>query len=355
MQALEEWFSARAAARAQFLNAQGWRGAQESAIGDDMAFRRYIRLRRGDGATIMLMEALPDTHPHATPGHRIGDYIRISRWLREKGVAAPAVHAADEQNGFVLIEDFGDVSFKAALEQGREREGLYTLATDVLSLLRAKTAAPDIALPGYYQSHVHTGRRRVVDWYMPLVRRARNPDGLAEDYLAVWASIEKKLAPAAQGFLHIDYHFENLMWRPAQSGLSQCGVLDFQGAMYGPAPYDLANLLEDVRVDVPADLRQRMMTRYLEAAPADARENFRQWYRVLATQYHCRVIGQFIKLVQMGKPRYLAHMPRVARYLREGLKDPLLAPLRVWFAEQGVDFTVEAPALDHALIREDAF
>jgi aminoglycoside/choline kinase family phosphotransferase len=194
---------------------------------------------------------------------------------------------------------------------------------------------------------------------MPVTRGQRNPDGLVEDYLRVWDGIEATLPPVPYGFLHIDYHFENLMWMPQRTGLARCGILDFQGAMVGPAPYDLANLLEDARIDVPADLRAAMMGRYCQVMNAEERAIFQAWYRILATQFHCRVIGQFIRLaIRDGKPRYMTMIPRLAGYIRDGLKDPVLAPLAAWFTAQGIDFTaVDGFDLDKAakLIREDAF
>jgi aminoglycoside/choline kinase family phosphotransferase len=186
-----------------------------------------------------------------------------------------------------------------------------------------------------------------------------NADGLAEEYLAVWDSIERGLPPAPTGFLHIDYHFENLMWLPEREGIQRGGVLDFQGAMVGPCAYDLANLLEDARVDVPQDLRAEMLNRFCAGMDREQRDTFLAWYRVLATQFHCRVMGQFFRIaVKDGKKRYLAFLPRVAKYIEAGLRDPLLAPLRAWFDRQGVDFTsYSEPDLKRAkeLIRSDAF
>ena len=248
------------------------------------------------------------------------------------------------------------MSFKQAVSAGAIPEKLYGLATDVLARLRGN---PRIALPHYYDSHVHKGLIRVIDWYFPAVRGERNPDGLAGEYLAVWDEIERGLPPCPQGFLHIDYHVENLMWLPDRDGLARCGVLDFQGAMRGPLPYDLANLLEDARQEIPGALRAAMIARYCEGMSAEEREAFESWYRVLGTQFHCRVAGQFIRLaLKDGKERYLQYLPLVTAYLREGLEHPVLQPLQRWFAGQGVGFEA-APVIDAAalklLVRDDAF
>jgi len=350
-----DWFESRRDLRDGFLNQHGLSGAKLTPVGEDGAMRRYYRLN-DHGTTRILMESLPDGQEHekATAGHKISDFIRLSSWLRGQGLHAPEIYNADEKAGYVLLEDFGDLSFRQAFLNGHDAKDLYGTATDVLTCLRDARDVPQ--LPDYYQSAVHKGRRRVVDWYIPSIRRTKNPNGLAEDFLAVWDSIEKKLPPCPRGFLHIDYHFENLMLVSGAAGLQRCGLLDFQGAMNGPIPYDLANLLEDARVRVPADIRAAMLDRFC-VGMKDA-DTFRAWYRVIATQFHCRVMGQFIRLaIVNGKPRYMQFLPIVGEYLLQGLEDPLLKPLKDWFVAQKIDFS-SVPSIDPAtiksFIRDDA-
>lgn len=325
-------------------------------VGEDCSFRRYLRISK-NGRSAILMEA--EAGVAATPGHAMSDFIRIGSLLSAAGIHTPALYEAAPDDGFLLLEDCGDVSFKAAIETGADAGALYALAVDVLAAIRERVDCAGARLPAYYASHVHQGMRRVVDWYLPAVRGRPNPSGLADEFLAVWEEIEREAPPCPSGFLHIDFHAENLMWMPGRDGLARCAVLDFQGAMEGPLPYDLANLLEDARRDVPADLRAALLERCCTGMGRAEREAFARRYRILATQFHCRVAGQFIRLaVRDGKSRHLVHLPRLTRYLRDGMADPALRPLRDWFAAQGCDFSV-APAVDPdtvgALVGVDAF
>jgi aminoglycoside/choline kinase family phosphotransferase len=353
-----EFFEGRHALRTAFLHREINGDVVLNPVGEDGAFRRYYRLQH-EGKNIILMETVPDGFDIATPGHRMVDFIRISHFLRERGLCTPQIYAIDREHGYILLEDFGSISFKAAMNEFLPPRDIYALATDVLSQLRVLEDVPSLALPNYYESHVHTGRRRVVDWFMPSILGAKNADGWVEEYLSIWDEIEAKLPPCPLGFLHIDYHFENLLWRDGQNGLDKCGIIDFQGAMLGPQPYDLANLLEDARVTVPASLRDEMLERFCAPMSAQEAAIFKQWYRVLATQFHCRVIGQFIRMaIRDGKMRYLEMIPRLADYIELGLQDPMLAPLKDWFASKSVDFkNFELPPMDVAAryIRDDAF
>lgn len=328
-----------------------------ASVGSDGSNRKYSRVRFGE-KTAILMKSAPDGSSGATPGHGIADYVRISEWLRAAGLKAPEIYEADPCAGFMLIEDFGDLTFRRAMENAPEcREDLYNLATDVLGAFSGHEPIPN--LPRYYESHVHKGRRRIVDWFIPMQNRVMIRDGMVEDYLAVWNSIEKGLPSAPTGFVHIDYHIDNLMVLPQERGLRRCGILDFQGAMLGPLPYDLVNLLEDVRTEVPVSVQDRVMNRYCATLDPEKAALFRTWYRILGTQFHCRIVGQFIKMaLRGGKPRYLDCLPRALDLLKKGLDAPILSPLRQWFAENGIDLTRPPdvnPEEARRYIREDAF
>lgn len=316
--------------RQMFLNTHGWElGAP---VGRDSSIRRYFRVTKGK-QTAILMETVTDDSPHATPGHSLAGFIMIAGWLDEIGLKVPQIYAQDLDNGYLLLEDLGDQCFRDAVRGGEDVTKLYEIGAAVLEHMGLQDCP--LNLPHYYDSHVHRRHRRVVDWYLPLIRQRQNDQGTLEAYLLAWQEIERYLPPCPQGFVHVDFHAQNLMWLPQEQGLKQCGILDFQGAMIGPQPYDLANLLEDARNDIPDEIKA--------AALANRDETFRAWYRVLATQFHCRVIGQFIKQAVIDdNPQYLHHISRLERYIREGLKDPVLAPLKTFFDGQSVGFSTPA-------------
>ena len=304
-----------------------------SPVGQDGSTRSYMRVEKS-GRTAILM----DCSQGETPGHNLNDYVRIAEWLNNAGLKAPEIY--EKEKDYLIVEDLGDITFKKALTKTNIDE-LYALAVDVLKHLGVQGSLPK--LPGYYDSNVHKGHRRVIDWYVPTIKHKKNPDGLAEEYLNIWAQIEKNASLNANSFVHADFHVENLMFLPNEKSLKRCGILDFQGAMHGPALYDLGNLLEDVRIDVPPAVRNK----YASQDPA---------YRILATQFHCRVVGQFIKMAAKDhKTGYLQYIPRAQKYIQTALQDPLLVPLKNFFEKNGISFTVK-PDLKNikSLVRPDA-
>jgi aminoglycoside/choline kinase family phosphotransferase len=342
-----------------FLKDAGWAGAAEETVGEDWSQRHISRLEL-KGLTAILMQAVPDDDPRATPGHKLGDYIRIADYLKNLGLSVPEIYAAAPTHGLLLVEDFGRRSFHDLL-QDREEDAaaLYLNATDVLIHLYKNTQSLDAGFPDYYAGHIHTGRRRVMDWYVPALRNRRNEDGLTEEYLKVWDHIEETLPPLPIRFLHIDFHPHNLLWLPQRDGVRKTGLIDFQGGMRGPAPYDLANLLQDARRIVPDDIQKMCMQRFLENIPPGDRDIFYAWYPVLACQFHCRIIGQAIRLaVRDRKTRLLSLISTLQHHLRADLDHPLLKPLRDFFAKNAVGFSdalIVDPVRLGPLIRDDAF
>lgn len=267
-------------------------------------------------------------------------FKNIDEWLLLQGLKAPTIHHINMQHCYALLEDLGRVSFGRALHEGVDgfyQDRLYMLGCDVLKTL--KTANPPNNLPHYSESRIHGNRRQIIDYYFPLKLGKLGNEEIVAQYYDVWNEIERSIQLCPQGFVHGDFHLENLMVCAGEEGVKQCAIIDFQDALLGPLPYDLVNLLEDARIDVPQSLKQSMLMRYCEGMSDEERDIFQKWYRILGTQFHGRVLGLFIKLAaEQRRDKYLIHINRLQDYIQKGLEDPLLAPLKAWFDKQGVDF-----------------
>jgi N-acetylmuramate 1-kinase len=104
----------------------------------------------------------------------------------------------------------------------------------------------------------------------------------------------------------------------------------------GPPAYDLASLLQDARVDIPDDVELRLMAHYMRrragADPAFDMAAFTAAYAVMGAQRATKILGIFARLDKRdGKPAYLAHLPRIERYLAKCLAHSLLQPIKLWY------------------------
>jgi N-acetylmuramate 1-kinase len=307
---------------AGFLADAGWGAVTAAPLAADASFRRYFRLTDG-GRSAVLMDAPP-------PQEDVRPYIHVAGLLRGHGLSAPEVYAEDREQGLLLIEDFGDDTYTRLLSTGRDEATLYALAIDALvALQRAVTTPPD--LPPYDGATLLAEAALLVDWYAPAVLGTTLADDAREEYLALWREVLPLAALPERTLVLRDYHVDNLMLLRGRGGVRDCGLLDFQDALYGPASYDLVSLLEDARRDVSGALREAMTERYLAAFPDIERGAFRRSAAILAAQRNAKIIGIFARLWRRdGKPNYLGHIPRVWRLLEADMREPALRGLARW-------------------------
>jgi len=179
----------------------------------------------------------------------------------------------------------------------------------------------------------------LIDWFWPAVHGRPPPEILREEYFSLWRPFLEQAEQADPGLVIRDYHSPNLMWLPERKGIKLVGILDFQDALKGPLAYDLVSLLQDARLDVPEALERQELARYCAARNAQSQhfssDQFRILYATLGAQRNSKILGIFARLAKRdGKRGYLAHIPRVARYLERDLAHPALAELRRFYTRE---------------------
>lgn len=303
----------------EFLRRHGRGDARVEPLAGDASFRRYLRVVPAAG-TEVVMDAPPEH------GEDVAPFVAVARLLALCGLRPPAVLAADERLGLLLLEDLGDVTFEAALAAGASEAALYDAAVDVLAQLH-RHAAPDW-LPRYDDDAFASEHALFTDWYLPAVGREVDA-GDRDAFLAEWRSLLPLARAVPEVVVMRDYHTRNLMWLPAAHGIARVGVLDFQDAVAGPCTYDMVSLLGDAYRDVPPGVRRRAVERHLAALGDVDGAAYELSLTTVGAQRRFKVIGTFTRLAHRdGKPGYLASIPRVWRGLDEALAHPSLAPLR---------------------------
>ena len=87
---------------------------------------------------------------------------------------------------------------------------------------------------------------------------------------------------------------------------------------------------------MPKALRDQLIERYcavvFKDTTSEAAVQFRRAAAILGAQRNTKILGIFARLAMRdGKERYLAHIPRIQRYLGWDLADGDLTDLRGWF------------------------
>ena len=298
-----------------FLTGAGWTEAAVAPLPGDASFRRYFRITRGEKSA-MLMHAPP-------PSENPVPFLRTAKWLDENGLRAPRILAEDQAQGWVLLEDFGDVRMREYVDAWPEdEEAVYRTAIDALIGLHQLPPGPFL---DYSMSEYVREVRLFTEWYCP----ARGLSVDHQGYTRAWESVLAQMLPRQRPGVCVlrDYHAENIM---LLGGLEKQGLLDFQDALNGHAAYDLVSLLQDARRDVSPEIETAMFDYYVDRTAAGA--DFLADYARLGAQRNAKIIGIFVRLWQRdGKRRYLNYIPRVWALLERDLTHPALEPVAAWF------------------------
>ena len=351
--------SEREAERLEFLKAAGLAGAERHPLPGDASTRRYERLIRPDGVSLMLMAQAPAAEsvvcePGMTPDQRLAAgwnatarlsagrieaFAGVAGYLNSLGLSAPQILALDAPRGLAVLEDFGDGLFARVIEAGQDETPLYLGAIEALARLHQATPPPSLDAHGlswplldYDAVALQGGADLFIEWLPKLEPRLNFDAAARAEWAEAWAPLVARGAAGASVLAHRDYHAENLIWLPDRDGAARIGMIDFQDAVRAHPSWDLHSLLQDARRDVSPDLEAQALEHYFTLRPEVDRDAFLADYAALAALNEARILGIFARLIARdGKPRYRAFMPRMWRQLEQNLKRPELAQVSAWF------------------------
>ena len=313
--------------------------ARLESVSGDASFRRYFRTVVNERSFIAV-DAPPDNEDSAT-------FVRLSNLFRDAGVCAPKVFAEDFEQGFMLLDDFGDQLLLPALREARARKDFDTVDAHYREAIRVMLDIQQKVDGGRLGPYDRKALRREMDLF---------PQWFCEKFLEVstephqglidstFKLLEDSALAQPQVPVHRDYHSRNLMLLNPDDyeGKHRLGVIDFQDAVVGACSYDLVSLLRDCYIRWEDSRLQGWLEHYLERAQArgllaeTSPAQLRRDFDLMGLQRHIKVMGIFARLaIRDKKPRYLADIPLVIHYFLDVAAGyPELADFLQWFREE---------------------
>lgn len=302
------------------------RGALQVVSGD-ASFRRYFRYPHAE-RWLIAVDAPP-------PQESLQPFMAIAQQYQAAGLKVPQVHAFDEAQGFMVLDDLGDQLLLAQLDGLEQAARWYQHALELLPrVMRTATTALG-ELPAYDTAILQRELSLFKDWLVQC--HLDMPLNAAQD--KIWQEVCELLIDNAlsqpQVGVHRDYHSRNIM----VTGQNELALIDFQDAVRGPITYDAVSLLRDCYLQWPATLverqrtflKQRLHTEgLLDAKVTD--ETFKRWFDLMGMQRHLKAAGIFARLLHRDqKPGYMADVPRTLQYLVEvSAEYPELQAFNAW-------------------------
>jgi N-acetylmuramate 1-kinase len=289
----------------------------------DASFRRYLRINtkassRNVTSSYIVMDA-PPSHEDCKP------FVAIAQHMHMHGVAVPAIIASDLDQGFLLLTDFGDVTFlsQVANKDASQASAHYISAMTALIGLQKNVPSKNAIwpLPLYNREVLLRELMLYPDWYIAQHKGMTLTDKERASMLTCFDTIIENNLAQPKVAVHRDYHSRNLMVLPGASAKPNLGVIDFQDALEGPITYDLVSLLRDAYIEWREPEVINWAISYWEQARkaglpvSDQFGEFYKDFEWMGLQRHIKVLGIFARLaIRDGKEKYIADMPLVAKY-----------------------------------------
>jgi aminoglycoside/choline kinase family phosphotransferase len=296
--------------------------AAAQPLAGDGSDRQFFRLP-GSPTKVLLW------HPYA-PGGEVNEndsYFQIGSHLRARGAPVPEIYHYCRDEGWMLLEDLGDISLDAALK-GQSGEAQirfwYRQALEILVHLQID------GLEGFktawcFDTPVLDGsflkERECLYFVLAFLQGYL---GLKMAAIELAADFDRLIQGAVSThglfFLHRDFQSRNLMIKNGR-----LRVIDFQGARLGPLGYDVAALLIDPYVGLAPQLQEEFLDYYLQELQkrvAVDEAAWRQQYYYLALSRNLQILGAYGFLTKVKKKAYFArYIPAAAASLKGRLAE----------------------------------
>jgi aminoglycoside/choline kinase family phosphotransferase len=283
-----------------------------TSLAGDASFRRYYRLQHQ-----LLSQIVMDAPPQKIA---LKPFVTISEILAEQGIKTPQIHAINYNDGFAILEDFGNVLLEDAINEPKDISGLYEDAVRLLCKMQRTTLKPS-QLAGFDQAFMLEELSLFEDWFLKRYLGLSLSQSEHKLLINTFKYLTEQIVQQPQVLIHRDYHSRNIMLLdyPDSGNPIAIGLIDFQDAMLGPITYDLVSLLKDCYINLPLELVSNSLRLFFDTAQISKHcslPEFHQSFDWCGLQRHLKVLGIFCRLhFRDGKSNYLNDLPLTFHYV----------------------------------------
>ena len=299
-----------------------------SSISGDASFRQYYRkFNQKKNLSSIIVISKKEKNKNLLV------YTAINQFLLDHNIRTPRLLAENYKKGFIEIEDFGNITIHNILKKSRKKFHIYKKTVDLLIRLQKIKSriiknfyGKSYKLENYSVKNLHKESDLFFDWYLPLIMKKNKVLKIKKVLKKELQILYKKLKFKDKIFVHRDFHVSNLM-----KINSRIGVIDSQDAIIGNPTYDLASLIDDVRIKTSNQLKKNIFNYYLNKCPKIYRRKKNEFihdFNILSVQRNLKIIGIFSRLFKRDKKKqYLKLIPYTWKLLEIRLKDKMFSEI----------------------------
>ena len=271
-------------------------------LSGDASFRKFYRRRN-----IIIVLSKKDTRKNLLI------YDAINKILIKNKIKAPKLISQNYKSKYIEIEDFGNLTaYKELKKKNKKKLFYYKKIIKLLNLLqkiktnKIKTfLGSNYFVPKYSKKILLNETKLFLEWYIPIKIKKNNQNFLKKKLLLIFKKLINKIKFRNKTFVHRDFHVSNLMIKNE----NLC-IIDNQDAVFGNIAYDLASLIDDVRLKTSVNLKKSIFEEYIKTNKKINVINFKNDFEILSVLRNLKIIGIFTRLsIRDNKNHYLKLIP----------------------------------------------
>ena len=240
-------------------------------------------------------------------------YDAINKILHKNKILAPHLYNENYSKNFIEIQDFGNKTLFDELNKKRKNKFFYfkkiiELLIKIQSIKNRQINTfknKKYLIPKYEKKILIQEANLFCEWYIKNNFSKNGIKKFSKKFKKVMKNLASKLMLKENVFVHRDFHISNLMLVK-----KSIGVIDSQDALVGNRAYDLASLIDDVRLKTSKSFKKKIFNYYLKKQKNINIQKFKNDFEILSILRNLKIIGIFTRLaIRDDKKNYLKLIP----------------------------------------------
>ncbi len=275
-------------------------------IKGDASFRKFFRKKNNHHTSILVFSKKEKFK-------NLLVYDAINKILNKNKILAPNLYNEEYTKNYIEIQDFGNVTiFNKLNEKGNNKFSYFKKIINLLIKIQSvkdrkvkNFKNKNYIIPKYDKKILFKETDLFCDWYVKKKLSNKNKNQFSKQFRKIIKKLISNLKLKNDFFVHRDFHVSNLMLTN-----NQIGLIDSQDALIGNRAYDLASLIDDVRLKTSKSLKKKVFNFYIKKQKNLNIHKFKNDFEILSILRNLKIIGIFTRLsIRDGKKIYLKMIP----------------------------------------------
>ena len=288
----------------------------------DASFRKFYRKKIKKKSSIIV-------YAEKEKIQNLLNYDSVNKLLLQKNINAPRLLSENFNQNLIEIDDLGTKTILDILKKKNTNKLKIYKKILVILIKLQKIKLKKIKnfkkkfykIPIYSNKLIFNEANLFLDWYIPKIVNKNKKLKIKKELKKIITSLIKKIQLPNTTFVHRDFHVSNLMIKK-----NKISVIDSQDAVYGNIAYDLASLIDDVRLKTSKNIKEMIYQSYLNLNKKKINKiKFKNDFEILSVLRNLKIIGIFTRLaIRDKKKKYLKLIPHAWNLIELRLKNNVI-------------------------------